>query len=125
MLPCLCLRYDDAYQYQNIFGPLVKLEADYDRKAKELQTQENVAVRWDVGLNKKRIAYFTMQKANDGELMVGCSHITGCRINENFAVVVDVVTEFAREGVLSELLYADDLVLMSETIEGAGISSYN
>ena len=35
-----------------------------------------------------------------------------------FAAVVDVVTEFAREGVLSELLYADDLVLMSETIKG-------
>ena len=33
-------------------------------------------------------------------------------------MVVDVVTEFAREGELSELLYADDLVLMSETIEG-------
>ena len=33
------------------------------------------------------------------------------------ALVVDVVTEFAREGVLSKLLYADDLVLMSETIE--------
>ena len=31
--------------------------------------------------------------------------------------VVDVVNECAREGVLSELLYADDLVLMSETIE--------
>ena len=37
-----------------------------------------------------------------------------------FAVVVDAVTEFVREGVLSEctVLYADDLVLMSETIEG-------
>ena len=34
-----------------------------------------------------------------------------------FAVVVDVVTEFARECALSELLYTDDLVLMSETIE--------
>ena len=34
------------------------------------------------------------------------------------AVTVDVVTEFAREGALSELLYADDLVLMSEIIEG-------
>ena len=34
-----------------------------------------------------------------------------------FALVVDVVTEFAREGALSELLYADDLVMMSETIE--------
>ena len=35
-----------------------------------------------------------------------------------FAVVVDVVTEFTRESALSELLYADDLVLMSETTEG-------
>ena len=34
------------------------------------------------------------------------------------AVVVDVVTEFAREGALSELLYANDLVPMSEIIEG-------
>lgn len=59
------LRYDDAYQYQNIFGPLVKLEADYDKKLKESQTQDNMAVRWDVGLNKKRIAYFHMPKAND------------------------------------------------------------
>ena len=33
-------------------------------------------------------------------------------------MVVDVVTELAREGMLSELLYADDLVPMSETIEG-------
>ena len=35
-----------------------------------------------------------------------------------FVLVVDVVTEFAREGALSELLYADDLVLTSDTIEG-------
>ena len=33
-----------------------------------------------------------------------------------FAVVVDV-TEFSREGALSELLYPVDLVLMSKTIE--------
>lgn len=59
------LRYDDAYQYQNIFGPLVKLEADYDKKLKESQTQDNIVVRWDVGLNKKRIAYFRLPKANE------------------------------------------------------------
>ena len=34
------------------------------------------------------------------------------------AVVVDVVTEYVKNGALSELLYAYDLVLMSETIEG-------
>ena len=31
---------------------------------------------------------------------------------------VCVATTFAREGALGELLYADDLVLMSETIKG-------
>ena len=34
-----------------------------------------------------------------------------------FAVVVDVVTENARERLLNEILYADDLVLMSESLE--------
>ena len=34
-----------------------------------------------------------------------------------FAAVADV-TEFAREGALSEYLYSDDLVLMNETIKG-------
>lgn len=61
------LRYEDGYQYQNIFGPLVKLEADYDKKLKESQTQDNVDVRWDVGLNKKRIAFFHLAK-NDSDL---------------------------------------------------------
>ncbi|KAG7267922.1 LOW QUALITY PROTEIN: hypothetical protein CRUP_006672 [Coryphaenoides rupestris] len=66
------LRYEDAYQYQNIFGPLVKLEADYDKKLKESQTQDNITVRWDLGLNKKRIAYFTIPKTDsDMRLMQG------------------------------------------------------
>ena len=44
--------------------------------------------------------------------MFGCTKDLCCHV---FAVVVDV-TELARDGVLSELLYADVLVLMSETI---------
>ena len=35
-----------------------------------------------------------------------------------FAMVVVVVTEFARKSVLNELLFSDDLVLISETIKG-------
>ena len=35
-----------------------------------------------------------------------------------FALVVDVVTESVRNGLMSEMLYADDLVLMSERMEG-------
>ena len=34
-----------------------------------------------------------------------------------FAIVVDVITENARRGVVNEWLYADDLVIMSEDIE--------
>ena len=34
-----------------------------------------------------------------------------------FALVVDVVTEFAIDGALSDIQYADDIVLISETIE--------
>ena len=35
-----------------------------------------------------------------------------------FAIVVNVVTENVRNGLMSEMLYADDLVLTSETMEG-------
>lgn len=68
----LSLRYDDAYQYQHTFAPLVKMEADYDKKVKESQTQENLTVRWDVGLNKKRIAYFFFtNEDNEARLVPG------------------------------------------------------
>ena len=40
----------------------------------------------------------------------GCTKDLCCQL---FAVVVDVVTEFAKESVLSGLLYADDLVMMN------------
>ena len=34
-----------------------------------------------------------------------------------FTIVADVITENARRGVVNEVLYADELVLMSETME--------
>jgi regulator of nonsense transcripts 1 len=45
---------------------LVKLEADYDRKMKEAQTQEGVRVSWDIGLNGKNTATFRFGSANVG-----------------------------------------------------------
>jgi regulator of nonsense transcripts 1 len=56
--------YEDAYQYKSIYTPLVKLEADYDKVMKESQTQDNISVRWDIGLNKKRIAWFSFQRVD-------------------------------------------------------------
>lgn len=68
----VALRYDDAYHYQNVFAPLVKIEADYDKKVKESQKQDAVSVRWDVGLNKKRLAYFIFTKEdNESRLVIG------------------------------------------------------
>lgn len=62
------IRYEDAYQYQNIFGPLVKIEADYDKRMKESQGQTEITVRWDMGLNQKRLAWFFMPKLESGEV---------------------------------------------------------
>lgn len=45
---------------------MVKFEADYDKKLKESQTQSNIEVRWDVGLNKKRLAYFNFPRRDGG-----------------------------------------------------------
>eukprot|EP00286_Rhodomonas_abbreviata_P001930 CAMPEP_0181290586 /NCGR_PEP_ID=MMETSP1101-20121128/1491_1 /TAXON_ID=46948 /ORGANISM="Rhodomonas abbreviata, Strain Caron Lab Isolate" /LENGTH=993 /DNA_ID=CAMNT_0023394877 /DNA_START=39 /DNA_END=3016 /DNA_ORIENTATION=- len=61
------LQYEDAYQYQNIFGPLVKYEADSDKVMKEKNCKEDLVVHWDIGLNKKRIAYFMFAK-DEGEI---------------------------------------------------------
>lgn len=62
------LVYEDAYTYQNIFGPLVKLEADYDKKMKESQTQEEVVIRWNMGLNGRRAAYFHLSRLELGDI---------------------------------------------------------
>lgn len=44
------------------------MEADFDRKLKEAQTQDKIEVRWDVGLNKKICVYFNIPKTDGGLL---------------------------------------------------------
>ena len=66
-LPTL-LHYEDGYNYQNILAPLVKLEADYDRRMKENQKQEDLSVRWDKSLSKKRVAVFSFPNRDENEL---------------------------------------------------------
>ena len=66
------LRYEDAYEYQSIFAPLVKLEAEYDKEAKQNQTQHDIAIRWDISLTKKRTAIFMFGREESGvKLSVG------------------------------------------------------
>ena len=40
------------------YGPLVKLEADEDKKMKEAQTQANVSINWEKSISSKYIARF-------------------------------------------------------------------
>jgi regulator of nonsense transcripts 1 len=44
------------------------MEADYDKKLKEAQTCDDIVVRWDIGLNQKRIAWFYFPKLEMGEV---------------------------------------------------------
>lgn len=62
------LKYEDPYQYQNIFGPLVKMESDYDKKLKEAQSEDGLVVRWDFGLNNKHMASFSFPKLESGDV---------------------------------------------------------
>ncbi len=66
--PQVLLKYDDSYHYQNIFGPLVKMELDYDKKLKEAQSEDNLVVRWDMGLNNKHTASFILPKIESGDV---------------------------------------------------------
>jgi regulator of nonsense transcripts 1 len=64
------LRYEDGYEYQNIFGPLVKMEADEDKLLKENLKQEGLSVRWEQSLNKRWLARFHFNRPESDIRMV-------------------------------------------------------
>ena len=59
------LRYEDGQHYCSIFMPLIEIEAQYDKKVKESQTQSGITVRWEISLKKKRLAYFIFASKED------------------------------------------------------------
>ena len=65
-LPRVPLRFESSPQYVQIFEPLVRLEAEYDKKMKDAQAQSGIKVRWEWNLNKKRTAYFVFPKEDNG-----------------------------------------------------------
>lgn len=69
VLPIL-MRYNDAFQYQHSFAPLVKLEGDYDKNLKESQALEHILVKWAIALNKKHLASFSLSTFESNELKV-------------------------------------------------------
>lgn len=75
------LRYEDAYEYQRCFGPLVKIEADYDRSLKEAQIQDHLNVRWDIGLNSKHLASFVLPNVDSGDVKLAVGDEMRLRYN--------------------------------------------
>ncbi|QUC20357.1 uncharacterized protein UV8b_04598 [Ustilaginoidea virens] len=75
------LQYDDPYHYQNIFGPLVKMESDYDKKLKEAQSEDGLVVRWDFGLNNKHLVSFNLHKIESGDVKLAVGDEMRLRYN--------------------------------------------
>ena len=62
----VALHYRDASQYEELFGSLIHMEAEYERALKESQVRHNVSVFWGLAANKRHVARFCFQ-ADGGE----------------------------------------------------------
>lgn len=109
------LQYEDAYQYQNIFGPLVKYEADSDKQMKEKNCKEDLVVHWDVGLNKKRIAYFMFAK-DEGEIRL----VAGDELKLNYN---DGIRKWSSVGHVIEKPNSEEVALELRNGAGAPVES--
>ena len=54
----VALHYTDAGQYEELFGALIHMEAEYERALKESQVRHNVSVFWGLAANKRHMARF-------------------------------------------------------------------
>ena len=52
------LHYRDPRQYREIFEPLIKLEAEYERRYDRSQTQWSVSIRWETFSSQSYVAHF-------------------------------------------------------------------
>ncbi|EGD82069.1 ATP-dependent helicase NAM7 [Salpingoeca rosetta] len=64
------LIYDDVYEYQNILGPLVEIEAEHVRRIKEEQRCDDITVHWDTNIKRQYVASFELPR-QDIKLLVG------------------------------------------------------
>ncbi len=62
------LKYDDGYHYQNVFGPLVKLEADEDKALKASMKATGITVRWSKNTHATWMARFAFHRGVDTDL---------------------------------------------------------
>ena len=115
----VALRYADAYAYQATFAPLLALEAAHDRATKEAQSKKNVTVRWDVGLNKKRIAYFFFPKdeADGARLAQG----DDLKLKHRAVAADGTVTRWEQVGQVVKLSAQEEVALELRSNAGAPV----
>lgn len=113
----VCVKYEDAFHYQNIMGPLVQLEAEYDKMQKESQTQENIVVRWDVGLNKKRLASFKFNRKDEADLKVAA----GDELNLKYGGDAAGNAAWASTGTVIKISPSDEMTMELRTPAGAPV----
>jgi regulator of nonsense transcripts 1 len=64
--------FSNAAHYQRVFAPLLKLEGEQDQLMKVAQSSQNVSVRWELSVSKKRVAYFMFtHEEHETKLMAG------------------------------------------------------
>lgn len=64
--------YEDGYDYQNIFLPLIDKIAEYDKEMCQELCKEVVDISWDIGLNQRKQAIFRLPHADiSNRLMIG------------------------------------------------------
>ncbi|KAA8500020.1 Regulator of nonsense transcripts 1-like [Porphyridium purpureum] len=64
------MRYTDGYHFQTVIAPLIKMEAENDRRMKEEQSRGNITVHWELSASKKRMAYFVIPQGSDGDVRI-------------------------------------------------------
>ena len=115
----VALRYADAYAYQATFAPLLALEAAHDRATKEAQSKKNVTVRWDVGLNKKRIAYFFFPKDEaDGARLAQGDNL---KLKHRAVAADGTVTRWEQVGQVVKLSAQEEVALELRSNAGAPV----
>ena len=109
------LRYHDGYHYQNVLAPLVKLEADFDKRARESQSRDNISVRWDRGLSRKHVAVFSLHSAKS-------SIVLPAAVSGGSGTAAAASARAAYESAELRLLVGDELKLK---LDSDGVRKYN
>ena len=120
-------RMQEEYQKKDkkLYMCFVDMEKAFDRvprkvmkRAMRMKGLSEVMVRAVMSLYDGPKTRVRVGSAYSEEFEVKVGVHQGCVLSPLlFAIIVDDITENARRGVVNELLYADDLVLTSETME--------